>query len=31
VAVTGKFEINEFDGPDGNALAIYHIEAEGVE
>jgi hypothetical protein len=31
VAVTGKFEVNEFDGPDGRCLAIYHMDAEGVE
>jgi len=26
VAVTGKFEVNEFDGPDGHCLAIYHMD-----
>jgi hypothetical protein len=31
VAVTGKFEVSEFDGPDGHCLAIYHMDAEGVE
>ena len=31
VAVTGKFEVNEFDGPDGHCLAVYHMDAEGVE
>jgi hypothetical protein len=31
VAVTGRFEVNEFDGPDGHCLAIYHMDAEGVE
>jgi hypothetical protein len=31
VAVTGKFEVSEFDGPDGRCLAIYHMDAEGVE
>jgi hypothetical protein len=31
VAVTGKFEVNEFAGPDGGCLAIYHMDAEGVE
>jgi len=31
VAVTGKFEVSEFDGPDGHCLAIYHMDAEAVE
>jgi hypothetical protein len=31
VAVTGKFEINEFDAPDGHCLAIYRIDAETAE
>jgi hypothetical protein len=31
VAVTGKFAVNEFDGPDGRCLAIYHMDADGVE
>ncbi|HEY4235433.1 MAG TPA: DUF3299 domain-containing protein [Lacipirellulaceae bacterium] len=31
VAVTGKFEVNQFDGPDGHCLAIYHMDAEVVE
>lgn len=31
VAVTGKFDVSEFDGPDGHCLAIYHMDAEAVE
>jgi hypothetical protein len=31
VAVTGKFAVSEFDGPDGRCLAIYHMDAEAVE
>jgi hypothetical protein len=31
VAVSGKFQIREFQGPDGVHLAIYQIEGESVE
>ena len=31
VAVTGKFNIQEIIGPDGQYLAIYHIAGESVE
>lgn len=31
VAVTGKFGIQEFIGPDGRHLAIYHIAGESVK
>jgi hypothetical protein len=30
VAVEGTFDIREFRGPDGNHLAIYHLEGESV-
>jgi len=30
VAVEGIFNINEFRGPDGNHLAIYHLRGESV-
>ena len=31
VAVTGTFNIQEFVGPDGHHLAIYHIAGESVK
>lgn len=31
VAVTGKFNIQEIIGPDGNHLAIYHIAGQSVK
>jgi hypothetical protein len=31
VTVDGTFDIQEFRGPDGKHLAIYHLEAESVE
>jgi hypothetical protein len=31
VTVDGTFDIREFRGPDGNHLAIYHLEAESVK
>jgi hypothetical protein len=31
VAVTGKFHIQEFLGPDGRHLAIYHVAGESVK
>jgi hypothetical protein len=31
VAVSGTFEIQEFKGPDGTYLAIYHLAGEAVE
>ena len=30
VAVEGTFDIQEFRGPDGKHLAIYHLEGESV-
>ncbi|MGE0756090.1 MAG: DUF3299 domain-containing protein [Pirellulaceae bacterium] len=30
VAVTGKFEVSEFKGPDGKHLAIYRMSGEAV-
>jgi hypothetical protein len=31
VAVAGTFDVREFVGPDGQHLAIYHLQAESVE